>query len=78
MTDADELQAELDKRVNLRTLAGHEALSADLTEFEAQLNKERELLRLALSLLKRAREEAMPYYLRREIDDCLTAAKEHA
>lgn len=63
--------------MNERTLAGHEALSADIRDLESQLNKERELLKVVLHLLNRCREQGMPYYLRSEIDSALVAGKDY-
>lgn len=56
-----------------RTLAGHEALSADMQDLSDQLDKERALLKVSLHLLKRCRGLDMPIYLRDEIDRTLDA-----
>jgi hypothetical protein len=67
MTRTDELNAAEVARKQQAPLL--EALKADI-------DAERALLKLALNLLKRCREEAMPFYLRREIDDALANGRD--
>lgn len=60
-----------------RTLEGHEALSAELNDLSAEMQAKDELIRLCLALLKRCREESMPYFLRREIDEALKQGSDY-